>query len=828
MGWSARVALSIALVAGLVAASAFAVPPGFVLEPVGSGWNEAVGVAFAADGRMFVWERGGRIWGVDASGVKSAQPVLDIHDEVGAWQDYGMLGVALHPNFLNNRYVYVFYVVDRHHLMHAGTPSYDPTEDEYFEATIGRLTRYTLTPDFAGTDYSSRVVLIGDTPQSGVPILSQTHGTGSLVFGTDGTLLVTTGDGASPNSTDIGSAPESHYLQGLADGIIEPKENVGSFRAQLLDSLNGKILRIDPDTGAGLPTNPFYDPASPSSNPSRVWALGTRNPYRMIKIPGTGSHEPGDGNPGVFIFGDVGWNRWEDVHVMDGPGLDFGWPNFEGNTIRDDNYHGSNAPNQDAPNPLYSQTIPGVGLCTLQFFTFSHLIIDATLDPDPSFPNPCDPTQQIPDTWTDGTGYTWTYHKFVHRRPEIDYRHGSGPSRWSSFSGNTPVTTNIGPTTDPNGRSVPGPQFGGNTSTGGAWYTTGSYPEEWHNSYFHGDYGSQWIRNIRFDENHDVVDVRDFHLGAGGVVHIARHPLTGDLYYIQWTANVLHIRYVGTGPQPPDAVASQDVQYGASPLTVHFTGEDSSDPNEDPLTYDWDFGDGSPHSSQASPTHTFTAPGPASYPVTLTVSDGSAQDTATLLVSVNNTPPSVAITSPPDGHLFLMEGTGESFPLSANISDAEQASGWTCRWERALFHNEHSHSEPVITSCTTSQHIVFTPIGCDGNLYFYRVALRVTDPLGLVGQDVVDTYPDCSNLAPTAQPDAASVARAYSVAVDVLANDSDPDGAIDPTSVEIEAPPASGSTAVDAASSTASGAVLGQLTVIVTNAGTVAIPSVTE
>src|SRR5262245_60580450 len=56
-----RCARLAAILATLIAATASAVPPGFVIEPVGSGWNEAVGMAFAADGRMFVWERGGRI-----------------------------------------------------------------------------------------------------------------------------------------------------------------------------------------------------------------------------------------------------------------------------------------------------------------------------------------------------------------------------------------------------------------------------------------------------------------------------------------------------------------------------------------------------------------------------------------------------------------------------------------------------------------------------------------------------------------------------------------------------------------------------------------------
>ena len=54
--------LAAALAASLIAGTAAALPAGFALESVGSGWNEAVGITFAADGRMYVWERGGRIW----------------------------------------------------------------------------------------------------------------------------------------------------------------------------------------------------------------------------------------------------------------------------------------------------------------------------------------------------------------------------------------------------------------------------------------------------------------------------------------------------------------------------------------------------------------------------------------------------------------------------------------------------------------------------------------------------------------------------------------------------------------------------------------------
>src|SRR5690606_22741985 len=112
----------------------------------------------------------------------------------------------------------------------------------------------------------------------------------------------------------------------LADSIIRPEENVGALRSQLVNCLNGKVLRIDPATGDGVPGNPFYDANAPRSPKSRVWALGLRNPYRFIRRPGTGSTNPADANPGVFYIGDVGYITWEEMEVCNMAGMNFGWP----------------------------------------------------------------------------------------------------------------------------------------------------------------------------------------------------------------------------------------------------------------------------------------------------------------------------------------------------------------------------------------------------------------------------------------------------------------------------------------------------------------------
>src|SRR5262245_44903630 len=211
------------------------VPIGFaetvIPGPVAGKWHDAVGVLFEGNGRMYVWERSGRLW-IREPGDDSFSQLLDITEEVGMWEDHGFVGFTLDPNFRSNGYIYLLYAVDRHHLLYFGTADYDPTENDFNSATIGRLTRYTCraSDGFRSVDLASRRVLIGETKQTGFAILSYTHGIGSLVFGEDGTLLVSAGDGATADTVDTGGSISRSYAPvGLADGIIKPKEDIGAF-----------------------------------------------------------------------------------------------------------------------------------------------------------------------------------------------------------------------------------------------------------------------------------------------------------------------------------------------------------------------------------------------------------------------------------------------------------------------------------------------------------------------------------------------------------------------------------------------------------------------
>jgi glucose/arabinose dehydrogenase len=203
--------------------------PNFTAIPVGSGWNSPVGAVFSKNGqKLFVWERGGKVYVChrDNSGnyIKQAVPVADMSEEVADWDAQGMLGFTVDPNFDTNGLIYLMYVVDRHHLLTFGTPAYDPGTTITGQATIARVTRYQtfLNGSNLVINPATRFILIGESKTTGMPITHHSHGTGSLAFAADGTLLVTMGDGASYEGLDGGSNPGTFYQQALADGIIRP------------------------------------------------------------------------------------------------------------------------------------------------------------------------------------------------------------------------------------------------------------------------------------------------------------------------------------------------------------------------------------------------------------------------------------------------------------------------------------------------------------------------------------------------------------------------------------------------------------------------------
>jgi glucose/arabinose dehydrogenase/PKD repeat protein len=248
-----------------------------------------VGVAFASDGRIFLWQKSGVVR-IVKDGALLPTPFIDISDHVNNVHDRGMLGLVFDPSFDVNGYVYLSYVYEE-----GGNPADGGPK-------TGRVTRIQADPANPDRALPGETVILGSVgtpPCSSQPAGADcigfdidSHTAGTLRFARDGTLFVSLGDGASYTQADV-----------LA------------LRAQSLDHYEGKILRIRPD-GTAPPDNPFYDGSN--SIRSRVYDFGLRNPFRFTL-------EPTSGEP---VIGDVGADQREEIDF--GKGKNFGWPCYEG------------------------------------------------------------------------------------------------------------------------------------------------------------------------------------------------------------------------------------------------------------------------------------------------------------------------------------------------------------------------------------------------------------------------------------------------------------------------------------------------------------------
>jgi glucose/arabinose dehydrogenase len=326
------------VVASTPSIAATPVPSGLALEVIFDGYsslNKPVAVKFAPDDRVFIAEHDGRVQVFDDIHDASPTELIDIRDQVHGWWDRGFLGLALDPNFESTPILYGLYTWD---LNSWGSNCPNPPGATNDGCVVnGRLSKWTVQSN--NTVGPETVLLEGYWCQQ-----FPSHSIGDLVFGSDGALYVSAGDGASFNGVDYGrhggdsgsptpKNPCDDPPAGIGGDQTIPTAEGGALRSQdLLTSgdplsYDGAILRVDPATGNALPSNPLYDDGQSAGNQpdeARVIAFGLRSPFRMTNQPGTDD----------LWIGDVGWSAWEELNRIENPtdGVveTFGWPCYEG------------------------------------------------------------------------------------------------------------------------------------------------------------------------------------------------------------------------------------------------------------------------------------------------------------------------------------------------------------------------------------------------------------------------------------------------------------------------------------------------------------------
>jgi glucose/arabinose dehydrogenase len=248
-------------------------PPPLTLSPVVSGLTSPVDLQFPNDGtgRSFVVQQPGSIR-IGVNGALLATPFLDISGKVHFSGEMGLLGLAFHPQFIQNHKFYVHY---------------DQMVGSQIQSVIAE---YQLSAaDANQADPASHRILLTVNQPFG------NHKGGQIAFGPDGFLYIGLGDGGSEN---------------------DPQGN-----GQNLQTLLGKMLRIDVDhTSAGLQyAIPADNPFANGGGLPEIWAYGLRNPWRFSFERRTGR----------LFAGDVGQDKYEEIDILQRGG-NFGWNVMEG------------------------------------------------------------------------------------------------------------------------------------------------------------------------------------------------------------------------------------------------------------------------------------------------------------------------------------------------------------------------------------------------------------------------------------------------------------------------------------------------------------------
>jgi uncharacterized repeat protein (TIGR03806 family) len=241
-------------------------PEGFSDTVIATGLTGATAMEIAPDGRIFVCEQTGTLR-VIKDGKLLSEPFVTL--PVDSYWERGLLGIALHPDFGKNQFVYLCYVAALPYPHH-------------------RVSRFTAREDKAVPD-SEVILLEGDDQRKLGGSIPAGHQGGAIHFGKDGKLHIAIG------------------------------EQTAGLPAQRLDTFQGKMLRINPD-GSIPEDNPFYKKAKDKYR--AIWALGLRNPFAFAVQPGTGR---------IYI-NDVGDARWEEINEGTA-GANYGWPESEGYTV---------------------------------------------------------------------------------------------------------------------------------------------------------------------------------------------------------------------------------------------------------------------------------------------------------------------------------------------------------------------------------------------------------------------------------------------------------------------------------------------------------------
>ncbi len=535
----------------------------------------------APDGRVFFIELAGKLKIYHpATGEITVAATLDVFTD----QENGLLGFALDPDFEKNGWLY---------LLHS-------PQSEVFSGQ--HLSRFTLVGDTV--DLASEKILLTYEEQRE----QCCHHAGSVEFGPNGNLYISTGDNTHPFGDSGSYAPLDERPGRHAYDAQDSAGNTADLR--------GKILRIrpTPEGGYTIPAGNLFPPGGPIEGRPEIYVMGCRNPWRMNVDQKTGFVYWGDVGPDARGDGPRGPKGYDELNQARAAG-NFGWPFFIGDnfpysdhdyvTGKDGPFYDPKSPKNISPTNTGSNQLPPAQPAWIYY--------------------PYDGSTQFPMLGSGGRSAC------------------AGPVY--HFDPNLKSSTKFPP-----------------------YFDNCLMFYDWERTFVKTirlDENSN-IKSIDpFLQGIPFKRVVDLKFGPEGSLYVLDYGSTwGD----NADSRLLRIDYFADN-RPPTAKFTSGETVGKQPLKIVFSGKGSSDKDPgDTLTYEWSVEPGEfPAISTPEAGFTFTEAG--EYLVKLTVRDsGGGTSTATQAVKVGNSPPIVKFSEPVDGGFFSWK---EFFPYHVEINDAE-------------------------------------------------------------------------------------------------------------------------------------------------------------
>ncbi len=545
---------------------------------------------------VLIAERRGELkWYNNESGELTDVAKLDVYcvsGVPGVNAEEGFMGLQKDPNYAENHWIYTFY---------------SPTGDEW----VNRLSRFKFKDGVF--DMESEQVILDVGSQRKICC----HTGGSIAFGSDGLLYLSTGDNSTPFDE-----PDAQYVNnGYAPlNDLPGKEQYDARRSSgNTNDLRGKIIRIkvNEDGSYDIPAGNLFPEGTANTRPE-IYTMGHRNPYRISIEPKKHWVFWGDVGPdaGEDSFGIRGSRGYDEMNVATAAG-NFGWPLFIADNKPYHDYDYSNGQSGEAFDPLkpINDSKNNTGLQVL-------------------------PPAQPPYIFYDYGSST------IHQSVESGGRNAmAGPTVYSDmYAGDN------APPAFYNGKTIIYDWMRG-------WMMAASFDEE-----------GQLLNVDPFATDVELNSLIDMEIADDGTIYLLEY---GKGWFSKnKDSGLSYIKYNGENLPPTIDQVQVDHVSGTSPLTVNVEVA-ATDLEGDPITYRYDMGNGDIVESK-DPRISYTYKETGQYNIQVEAADDKKMIGTGTPVSIvsGNTVPDVKISLNGGNSSFYLPGVPVEY--SVDVSDVEE------------------------------------------------------------------------------------------------------------------------------------------------------------